>query len=308
MTAPKIPYPARRTYKWAYADIVHTYAQARDIFIRMRRQSPESDNPARFKALTLVLDALVHLNHTQDVDTFPGPKLHKLLCKSALAADWCPDLGAKQRAACAQPVEGGAEGEELYRCPKCREIKPLSAFLKAVTPAQRKVWGWNNALSARTTKAKTCNTCRHKAQQRSARYADRQSAKAAIRVYERAVLRGLLTPGSVESGENIAMVVDAWQAILSRALSSTRAARHTAALVPHAPTLAFYDLKMSLLAKAQQNLSEAVEANRLADYVIPAPHWTQCISREDFCTLHYAHAQMLEARREDQVRGRTPAI
>jgi hypothetical protein len=170
MTTVKIPYPARRKYNWAYPTEEHTYDDARLIFIRMMRQSPAQDNPARHQAFTLALEALDHLSHNQNVDKFPGPKLHKLLCKSALAADWCPDLGAKQREACAQPVEGSPD---MYRCPKCRAIKPIQDFLKPVTTAQRKLWGWTNPQVARTTKAKTCNTCRTNARIRQERQATR---------------------------------------------------------------------------------------------------------------------------------------
>lgn len=314
MTPEKIPYPARRTYLWAYPDEMHTYEKARDIFVRMRRQAPEHDNPARFKALTLTLEAIAHLSHNQGIDKFPGPKLHKLLCKSALAADWCPDLNAKQRAACPQHVKVDPEtGQELYKCPKCNEVKPVSEFLKPVTAAQRRLWGWDNAYASRTTKAKTCRTCRHKAQQRSVKQATAAQARQALRKYERAILSGALNVRSAAQSEGrtpelLSIVYDYWQALLNKVMSSTRASRHTAALSPHEPTLSFYDLKMEMLLKAKENFDIAAEAGQLIAYTVPSPHWTMLLNKDDLITLQFAHAHMTTARRDELVRGRTPSI
>lgn len=302
----KIPYPARRNYMWAYPDEVHSYEQARDLFARMRRQAPETDNPARFKALTLALEALAHLSHHQGVEAFPGPKLHKLLCKSALAADWCPDLGAKQREACAQPVEGSPD---MYRCPKCRKVLPLADFLKPVSTAQRTLWGWDNAHSARTTKAKTCKTCRSKAQQSAARKSDRAAAKQARAAFEKAVKNGVLST-AVDDPDMLSKVFDYWQTVFKTTVRSSTLARQKIAgsTNPHASTLAFYDLKVALLTLAQERFNIAADAGQLAPYIVPAPHWTLFLTPEELAAIQTAHVTMTAERRDELVRGRTPSI
>jgi hypothetical protein len=306
MTPEKIPYPARRTYLWAYPTEVHTYESARDLFARMRKQAPEHDNPARFKALTLALEALAHLSHHQGVEAFPGPKLHKLLCKSALAADWCPDLGEKQRAACAQPVEGSPG---MYRCPKCREIKPVTEFLKTVSAAQRRLWGWNNPQAVRKTKAKTCRTCRDKAQQSAARKSDRALAKQARAAFEKAVKNGVLSTAVNDPGM-LSKVFDYWQTVFKTATRSTQLARQKVAssTTIHTSTLAFYDVKVTLLTLAQERFDLAADAGQLAPYIVPAPHWTMFLTPEELTTIQTAHVTMTADRRDELVRGRTPSI
>lgn len=295
---PKIPYPARRKYMWAYPQEVHTYEQARDLFVRMRRQAPETDNPARFKALTLALEALAHLSHHQGVEAFPGPKLHKLLCKSALAADWCPDLGAKQREACAQPVEGSPD---MYRCPKCREIKPLADFLKPVTAAQRTMWGWDNAHSARTTKAKTCKTCRVNAEQRKIKHAERVDARRAAQRYQDAVAAG----GVTSNADAMPLVFDYWTAMFPRLIHATRMARSKSI---HPQTKEFYRLKFDMLALAKERFDTAADAGQLAPYAVPAPHWTLFLDKDELLEIQLAHVRMTTTRRQDDVRGKLPEL
>jgi hypothetical protein len=295
MTTVKIPYPARRKYNWAYPTEEHTYDDARLIFIRMMRQSPAQDNPARHQAFTLALEALDHLSHNQNVDKFPGPKLHKLLCKSALAADWCPDLGAKQREACAQPVEGSPD---MYRCPKCRAIKPIQDFLKPVTTAQRKLWGWTNPQVARTTKAKTCNTCRTNARIRQERQATRTQIRHLTDTYQKLVASGdlsAITP----------ILIDYWSALFAQNIQATKAVKNKS---PHAPTTAFYALKVELLEIASQRFETAADSGQMDDYAVAAPHWTMFLEPGEMTDLQIAHVRMSTARRSEQVRGRVPVI
>ncbi len=312
MTTQKIPYPARRKYTWAYPNEVHSYEYARDLFARMRRQSPESDNPARFKALTMALEALAHLSHHQGVDIFPGPKLHKLLCKSALAADWCPDLGAKQRAACAQPVsaddvEGGDSLQPMYRCPKCQQIQPLTEFLKPVSEAQRERWGWTGRHSNRTTKAKTCRTCRHKEQQRSTRQSARDEAKRTILAFEKVVADGVLSTAT-QDPKMLALVADYWQALFNKGTNATRTAYSNASVTPHAPTMAFYALKTELLALAKDRFDTAYDSGQLSPYIVTSPHWTLFLEADELEELQILHARMAIARRNEDIRGRVPSI
>lgn len=319
MTTVKIPYPARRKYTWAYPNEVHSYEQARDLFARMRRQSPEDDNPSRFQALTIALEALAHLSHYQGVDIFPGPKLHKLLCKSALAADWCPDLGAKQRAACAQPVDGGDSSQyaqyaqyahpthSLYRCPKCQQVKPLTEFLKPVTDAQRERWGWTNAHSARTTKAKTCRDCRHKEHQRSTRQSARDEAKRTIIAFEKAVADGVLSTAT-QDPEMLALVADYWQALFTKSISATRTAYSNASVTPHAPTLEFYARKTERIKLAKERFEVAYDSGQLSPYIVTSPHWTLFLEADELEELLVAHTRMTVARRDDDIRGRTPSV
>jgi hypothetical protein len=229
----KVPYPARRKYQWAYPTEEHTYDDARLIFSRMMRQSPAQDNPARHQAFTLALEALDHLSHNQNVDKFPGPKLHKLLCRSALAADWCPDLGAKQRAACAQPVVGSA---------------------------QRKLWGWTNPQVTRTTKAKTCNNCRTNTRIRQERQAARTQAKHLVETYQKLVASGDLSGVAP-------ILIDYWSALFTHTIQATKAIKNKS---PHAPTTAFYALKVEMLETAHERFETAADAGQMDDYAVAA--------------------------------------
>jgi hypothetical protein len=195
----------------------------------------------------------------------------------------------------------------MYRCPKCREIKPLTEFLKPVSAAQRERWGWTNAHSARTTKAKTCRTCRHKEQQRSTRQSARDEAKRTILAFESAVADGVLSTAT-QDPEMLALVADYWQALFTKSTNATRTAYANASVTPHAPTMAFYALKTELLTLAKERFDIAYDSGQLAPYIVAAPHWTLFLEADEIEEIQITHTRMTVARRDDDIRGRNPSV
>lgn len=286
------PYPSRRKYVWSTPETVHTYEQARAIFSKMMRQAAQEDNPARYKTFETALEALKQLNHGQGVEMFPGPKLHRLLCKAALAAGWCTDLNTIQKYA-SNPVE---VDKGMFRCPKCQEVKPLEDFLKKVSPSQRKNWGWADGGSNRMTKAKTCIACRKKAADRLRACSERSEYRKAVKAYDKAVTDGKITAQHV---------FDYWQAVFPVLVASGKTLRNKAT---HAPTLDFYNERLILLEQAKERFNHEVDCGHIDRYAIPSPHWTMFISDEALIELQFSHARMRKARELEGIRGRTPEL
>lgn len=296
---PKTPYPARRRYAWASPDNDMAYEDALRLFITMRKQAPVQRNPQRWQALTLAAESVEHLHRAQGVQTFRGDRLHKLLCKAALAADWCPDLNTIQRLRAPVPVETDGEGgfATMLLCRGCGQTRHWESFLTKMTEGQRRKWNLPET-STRKVRSRLCSHCRDAKAATLRHRAERKDARQTERSYTRAVL-----DNDIEQAETL--FEQHWGRLLHMTIGTTRSQIKRAA---HEPTREFLEHKLHALLAAQETQQAAAESGNAARYILPAADWTIFLSESDRRALIERHARTVFARREDNIGGRHPTI
>jgi hypothetical protein len=296
---PKTPYPARRKYKWASPYIDMPYEDAIQLFLTMRKQSTPQRNPQRWQSFTLAAESVEFLHRSQNVQTFRGDRLHKLLCKAALAADWCPDLNAIQRLRAPVPVKTDDEGSfaTMLLCRGCGQARPWDSFLTKMTDAQRRRWGLPNT-STRKVRSRLCSHCRDAKASILRQRANRKEAQQVERSYTQAIL-----DNDIEQAETL--FEQHWGRMLHMAIGNTRSQIKRAA---HEPTREFLEHKLQALLAAQEVQQAAAESGNAARYILPAADWTIFLSDHDRRALIEKHIRTVLERREDNISGRHPTI
>lgn len=299
---PKTPYPARRKYKWAEPNTTLSYVEAIDLFVRMRKQSPVRKNPERFRALTLAAESVEHLHRVKGVASFPGPRLHKLLCKAALAADWCPDISAllSRKAILVTDDEHNTPLDGLstrMRCPSCGDVHPSSSFMVPMTAAQRRRWNIDDD-STRKVRARSCAKCRaHKAQRLANRDEVKENYKT-VREYTRALIKN-------DHATIRALFEPYWLQTFHRLIHSLNSASHRAL---HDPTRAFMELRMTYLTQALETMEAATRSGNIEQYAYTGADWMVFLTQEERRHLLDEHTKAVFARKEDGIHTRHPAL
>lgn len=297
---PKTPYPARRKYEWAHPGNNLGYEEAILLFAKMRKQSTPQRNPQRWQALTLAAESVEFLHRSQNVKMFRGDRLHKLLCKAALAADWCPDLNELQRQRAPVPIEARTEDGRpmtLLLCRGCGEARPWDSYLAKMTDAQRRKWGLPET-STRRVKTMLCSHCRENRASKLRQQEYRKEAEHVQRAYVRAVLSD-----DIEQAQHL--FEQYWGRVFSVAIAHARIQIKKST---HEPTRAFLEHKLHALLAAQEIQQAAAESGNAARYILPAADWTIFLSEHDRRALIEKHARTVFARREDNIGGRHPTI
>ena len=285
----QVPYPARRKYKWAEPDVTMSYEHACKMFAKARLQAYSAGATHRYKAFDLVIQSLTTLSEDRGINEFPGPKLHKLLCKAALAAGWCTDLNAIQRKRVAKLAPDQAD---VYICPSCGEAKHKDEYMVPASPAQCAMWGWGSKKKDKKVRARVCRTCHEKKNRVRIAKVKRLDANRIAKEYENLVAK---------QGYRAALhlAYDYWSEKIKRSIHSNKIALTAST---HQPTLDYYQLRLELLSIALENLTIAVQDETFIET------WTHLLSPRDQKQLYDTYAQLLTLRRNEFIRGTPPAL
>jgi hypothetical protein len=302
-----VPYPARRAYAWLQSPDPIPYDVARRMFNRMRYQQTKANNPARFVALSKVIDALYILNHDRDIELFPPKRLHALLCAAADEAGWYTDPttfrkprlstppGFLHCTGCDQvlPDEVFESGRLSHLCCDCRDkraerINTKTSLREAKACAQRfeRLMGVRDGIAV--------NSLLTRAQLQKRQFANREWLSKRLKKHLS------LTP--TVQAQLSADVYPYYKNLLTTLHRDTRHAinRHTADDTRNEPKAGYYRTKLKLVQQALDELERMLDEGTVHALTEGQVHWTRLLDADALDTLVEAHAEMSAALRSSE--------
>jgi hypothetical protein len=307
------PFPSQKTYPWMRNQAPIAVTDALQILRRMKYQSSEDTNPARWRAFSLAIEAVNTLAHMHDLSHFKPEKLHALLCAAASDAGWfkaernqrpaLPDapVGFKCCADCVQflPVElFKAKRDRLSQfCADCRGKRAALKEQEAEAKAQR-------ALIKRFETA-TCmadydmaDIAATQSQFEERRLARRKSAAKnphAVKLCLPELLTQRARDAALAKAQKLSkdkrpshLLADAYDYYTLRISTTRDTSRRLRG--DDTPQAKYHGVRYQLLTQAQQALDTMLEEARLSELLRGQHHWTKLLTVEQLVMLRAAHA------------------